>query len=283
MFTAGTLAIVFFGNDNGRNPFGLIQFGCTGHRSVRICRTVPHFIRFSVKGIDSPHQHIVRNILQMPAETKPRTCHRDMIGGTLTLRFNQQRHIQQILSVPSRERSKQLQALRLGSHRNIRLCMGRCDIPLAPCRKSFRRQLFAYRFGEFNLFAIGIEQCIFQRIETQISGNGQCHCQFGRGYKGIRIRISIRTLGKVPVERSHNRILTSRIIGHTLPLSDTRAAGICHNCSAYFFKSVNHTVTLCGCTYAFRTRIDNQRSSRMQPLLCYLMRQRHRTAQILVG
>ena len=28
------------------------------------------------------------------------------------------------------------------SHRNIRLCMGRCDIPLAPCRKSFRRQLF---------------------------------------------------------------------------------------------------------------------------------------------
>mgnify|MGYP000341001945 CR=1 FL=1 len=131
-----------------------------------------------LKALTAPISILSEIFSKCPPETKPRTCHRDMIGGTLTLRFNQQRHIQQILSVPSRERSKQLQALRLGSHRNIRLAWEGATYPSLPAVNSFRRQLFTRWFGEFNLFAIGIEQCIFQRIETQISGNGQCHCQF---------------------------------------------------------------------------------------------------------
>ena len=96
------------------------------------------------------------------------------------------------------------------------------------------------------------------------------------------VRIAIGTLGKVTVERSHNRIDPKRIIGHTLPLSDTRTAGIGHHHTADTLQVLNHAVALSRAIYLFRTRIDNQRSLHLQTFCLYLTGYRSCTTQILI-
>ena len=94
MFAAGTFAIVFLGHNNRRNSLRFIKLRRTGYGSIGIGRTVPYFVRFSIESVDRPHQHIIRNVFQVTAEAEPRTCHRNMVGSTLALCLNQQRHVQ---------------------------------------------------------------------------------------------------------------------------------------------------------------------------------------------
>ena len=106
MFTTGTFSIIFFRYYNRRYVFGLIHLSSTRDSSISISRTIPHFIRFTIKSIDCSHQHIIRDIFQMSAKTKPWSCHRNMVSGTLSLSFDQQRHIKQVASIPGRKRSQ---------------------------------------------------------------------------------------------------------------------------------------------------------------------------------
>ncbi|KWX82150.1 hypothetical protein AXF24_12460 [Streptococcus pneumoniae] len=110
------------------------------------------------------------------------------------------------------------------------------------------------RFIEFHPFAFAGKQTIFQRVETQISGNGQGQCQFGRCHKGIRIGVSIGSFGKITIEGGDDGVLTGIVVGMAFPLTDARAAGIGHNRCTQLFEKRHHTVAL-GCNPS----LDNNR------------------------
>ena len=117
------------------------------------------------------------------------------------------------------------------------------------------------RFGQFHFFAIMIHQSVFQRIEAKITGNGQCHRQFGRSNKGVCVRIAVRTFGKVAVEGGDDRVLPHRVVRMTFPLTDARTAGICHDHGADLHEVIHHSVSFGSGANLFGTRIDDQRGS----------------------
>ena len=103
----------------------------------------------------------------MPPETKPWTRHRDVVGGAFALRLNQQRHIEQILPIPSRKRGEQLQALRLGDppqcpplHRKARC------IPSLPAINPFGGNSSPTGSESFTFLPSALDQRVLQRIET---------------------------------------------------------------------------------------------------------------------
>ena len=155
----------------------------------------------------------------------------------------------------------------MGIHIDFHLFTAGGYIPFATFGKSFRWQFFTHRLREFYLFTFTIHQYICQRIETKVSGNRQCHRQFGGSDKGVRIRITVCTFSKITIERGYDRILASRVICLTFPLTNTGTAGVCHNCSTYFFKSSYHTIPLCCSPYPFGTGVHNQGSGYFQVLL----------------
>ena len=152
-------------------------------------------------------------------------------------------------------------------HIDFRLLTTGSHIPFTTFGKSFRRQFFTHGLGKLYLFSFAIHQYICQRIETKVSGNRQCHRQFGGSDKGVRIRITVCTFSKITIERGYDRILASRVICLTFPLTNTGTAGVCHNCSTDFFKSSYHTIPLCCSPYPFGTGVHNQGSGYFQVLL----------------
>ena len=55
---------------------------------------------------------------------------------------------------------------------------------------------------------------------------------------------TVISFGKVPVERSDNRVLAVGIINMTCPLADAGTAGIGKYHTAYFFKCINKPISL---------------------------------------
>lgn len=218
----------------------------------------------------------------MSAKTQPRSRHRNMVGSTFALRLNQQGHIEYILSVPSGERSQQLQAL--GSRVDVDRCFRPAggDIASLPEVNPLKGSSSPSGSASFTFSAIMIHQSVFQRIEAKITGNGQCHRQFGRSNKGVCVRIAVRTFGKVAVEGGDDRVLPHRVVRMTFPLTDARTAGICHDHGADLHEVIHHSVSFGSGANLFGTRIDDQRGSHTQILFLHLPCKGCGTAEILV-
>ena len=89
----------------------LIITGSGTHLFILSVKLVFHLIALTIEGIDSTHQQVTGDILQMSAVLQPRSCLRYMIRRTLTLGLDQQWHVYEILAVPGLERLQSLQAL----------------------------------------------------------------------------------------------------------------------------------------------------------------------------
>ena len=209
-------------------------------------------------------------------------CSRWGFGPGMLVRLNQQRHIEYILSVPSRERSQQLQAL--GSRVDVDRCFRPAggDIAFIAGGETSQGEFISYGFGQFHFLAVMVHQSVFQRIEAKITGNGQCHRQFGRSNKGVCVRIAVRTFGKVTVEGGDDRVLPRRVVRMTFPLTDARTAGICHDHGADLHEVIHHSVSFGSSADLLGTRIDNQRGSHTQILFLHLPCKGCGTAEILV-
>ena len=68
---------------------GVLGKAIAAHLAAEGAKVVSNLVRLSIESIDSPHQHIVRNILQMSPETEPWPRHGNVVGGTFPLYFNQ--------------------------------------------------------------------------------------------------------------------------------------------------------------------------------------------------
>ena len=284
MFAAGAFAIILFGHDNGRDSLCLIRLGHRRNSVVSAVQLIQDTVGLSIEGIDRPHQHVVRDVLQVSAETQPRSRHGDMVGGTFALGLDEQRHIRQVLSVPRSERCQFLQALRLRMDGYLQRAAVGCrrHISVIVHRKAFFRQRIAFGRVQTHRLSLLVQQRIRHRIEAEVAGYGQSHRHFRRGHKRVGIRITVRPFREIPVEGSHDGVGTGRIVGDPFPLSDTRSAGIGHDDSSHRLEIGNHTVAQRSAVNLFGTRIDDERSRHLQSFGLYLTGQRSRTAQILV-
>ena len=79
-----------------------------------------------------------------------------MVGGTLALGLDEERHIYQVLSIPRSEWSQFLQAVAIWSnyHLNVSICFARSDEALVFYSKSLRREGETSRRIELHAIAI---------------------------------------------------------------------------------------------------------------------------------
>ena len=164
----------------------------------------------------------------MPSKTQPRACHRDMVGSTFALCFDEQFSPCNIFAVPSRERSQQLQAVRSRRYNHLHTTTIGCRslVTWVVFSKSFGRQLFTIRRFKFHFLAFVVGERIGNRVKIQSTGNSQSSYHFRRSNKSVCIGVAVSTFREVAIERMYNCIFLLLFSTLSVPLTDTRATSI---------------------------------------------------------
>ena len=204
-----------------------------------------------------------------------------MVGRTLAFGLQQQRHFDQVFAIPSCERLQGLQTVGFGTdhHSGFLTCRGYITVVFH--FEPFRRKVGAFRFFQFHFAAVGGFQRIGQRIEAEVSGDGQRHREFRGGDKSMCVRIAVRPFGEITVKGGDDGVFARIIVGMPFPLPDTRATGVGHNRRADPLEISEDTVSRI--TDLLGTGVDNQRSFYRYLVFGCLAGDRSSTAQVLVG
>ena len=79
-----------------------------GHTTEIACGDVLDLVGLAVAGADGANEHIVGDIVKMPAVLQPRTRHADVVSRGLAFCLGQNWAVQSILSIPRGERGENL-------------------------------------------------------------------------------------------------------------------------------------------------------------------------------
>ena len=175
------------------------------------------------------HEHIVAELVQVPAIAQPGTGRRNVIGRSLALRLHQDGHIGEVVAVPRGPGLHKLDALAVRRNREIdaaavfrrRFIDGRaaCEI-LAWHFRSGRGRL------EHELVALAIRQRVGERVEGQAAGNRHRRDDFGTADEVHRGGCAIVAAREVAVVRSYDCIRFGVRLIRTPPLPDAGTARI---------------------------------------------------------
>ena len=284
MLTAASFTVVVFSHNDASQILLLIGFGSCGNFNIFARELVLHLVCLAIERIHGAHQQIVGDVLQMTAELQPRTSHRDVVGGALSLSLDEQRHVDKIVSIPSGKRLQTLQTLRFGSNHHLHVSMvgGRCNEAIVGLSKALRWEVVALRSIKTHAVAIAVGQRVGDRIEVEPSGNGQSGGQFWTSDESKCIGVAISTTAEIAVERSDDGVLALRIVGVAVPLSDTRSASVSHDDCTNALEIVENSIAFGSCANLLATRVDDELSMNVDILLSSLTGNRSRTAQILI-
>ena len=206
-----------------------------------------------------------------------------MVGRTLAFGLQQQRHFDQVFAIPGCERLQGLQTVGFGTdhHSGFLTCRGYITVVFH--FEPFRRKVGAFRFFQFHFAAVGGFQCIGQRIEAEVSGDGQRQREFRGGDKSMCVRIAVRPFGEITVKGGDDGVFARIVVGMPFPLPDTRTAGVSHNCCTDLLEIAENTITFSRIADLLGTGVDNQRGFHRNLVFGSLAGDRGGTAQILVG
>ena len=159
----------------------------------------------------------------------------------------------------------------------------RGDVAVVFDSKTGCRQFVPFRLVEHDPFAVAVLQFVFQWVERQITGDGQCGHQFGRCNERMSIRVAVGPFGKVAVERRNDRVRTGVVLFVAGPLSDTGSAGVGHHNSADLQQRLQDSVAFGRIADLFRSRVDQQFRLGFQLFADRLPCNGGCSAQILIG
>ena len=284
VLTRRALAVVVLSHHDAADALRLVCLGGGGNLHIVAVELVLHLVALAVEGVHGTHQEVVGDILQVSTELQPRTCHGDVVGGTLALGLDEQRHVYQVLAVPRSERCEFLQAVAVwgDDHLDVGVFLARSDESLVVYGESLRREGEACRRIELHAVAILVEQGVGGWIEVEATGDGQCHGKLWATDEGVCIRVAIGTTAEVAVEGGDNGVLACIVVGMALPLTDTWSAGVGHNQRSNLLEVVEDAVTLGGIANLLRTWVDDELTLHLDTLLVSLAGNAGGTSEVLV-
>ena len=182
----------------------------------------------AVEGIHGAHVDVAGNVLQMAPIAQPRSSHRDVVGGALALRLDEDRQVGDVLTVPCREWSQQLESVAGRRHGDLHAAAvrRRCLERLFTGIEAVGRQLLARSDGEADLLAGIVGERVVGRVEVEATGNGQGHHRLGRGDEGMRGRIAVVALREVPVVAGDDGVRNAVLHVLAVPLANAGPAGV---------------------------------------------------------
>src|SRR5207244_8468579 len=115
---AATLAVIAVADSYPPGPVRLVVPGDLANRlSLLASQDVDPCPGLAVEGVGRAHEHVVAELVQMTAVTKPRPRRRDVVRRSLAPCFDQHRHVNEVFAVPRRPGLHQLQPLAVRSDR----------------------------------------------------------------------------------------------------------------------------------------------------------------------
>ena len=104
MLAAASFSVVFLGHYHRSNAFCFVSASQSRYSHVLSGCRVKCRICLFVESIHCTYEHIVRDVVKVTSEPKPRTSHRNVVGGTFSLHFDEQWKCFVIFPVPGSER-----------------------------------------------------------------------------------------------------------------------------------------------------------------------------------
>ena len=299
MFTAAALAVVVFGHDDARQPLLLVVFGGGGDGFVVAVQPVFHTARLTVERVDRTHEQIVGDVFEVAAKLEPRPGHRDVVGGTLALHLDEQRHVEEVVPVPRGEGREPLQAVGTLGDDHLHIApvgRGRHEetLPLQVGHDALGRgmargckptgwEVEALGLVEHHAAPLAVGERVGGGIEVQPAGNGQCRGELRTADEGVGVGIAVGPSAEVAVERCHDGILALVVIGVPLPLAYAGPAGIGHDDGPHALEVVEQSVALGRVAYLFRPGIDDELPLHPDALLHHLPGDGCRAGEVLVA
>jgi hypothetical protein len=228
VLAAGSFTVVLLTNDDLADAIVAVSHTTFRNGHVVVRDVVEYSVGLLAVSVDGTNETVVRDVLQVTTELQPRAGHRDMVGRTLAFRLDEDAHVLDLLILNGQEGCQQLQAVAVwvNNHFDTGTVFGRSLEASVSYGEAVGWQFVALWFCEFHLFPFIVGQGIRQRIELHGAGEGHGSYQLGAGDETARLRVTVVTLGEVPVEGSEDGVGTRRIVGMTGPLADTRATGV---------------------------------------------------------
>ena len=246
---------------------------------------VQSLARRAAEGVHPAREQVARDVAQVPAEAQPGPSRRDVIGGRLALRLEQQRQLRQVAPVPLRERRQPFQAVAFGhdDHFHVGAVFGRRDVARFAAVEAVLRQFVAARRAEAELAAVVLRDRVAARVEIDSPGEGRGHDQFGAADEGQGVAVGVVAPREVAVEGGHDRVLFVALDIAALPLADAGPAGVGQHGRAGLLERGQLSVALGRRADLLRAGRDQQRRAQFQPRLRRLARHIGRAADVLVG
>src|SRR5215471_5756727 len=108
MFAAAAFTVIVVADRDPSNSVSLVvPSDLTDWLSLLAGQHVNASTGLTVERVCRAHEHVVAELVQMPAITQPRAGRRDVVGRRLAFGFDQHRHVYKVFVVPRRPRLHQ--------------------------------------------------------------------------------------------------------------------------------------------------------------------------------
>ena len=203
VFPAGTLAVVFIADGDPADALGVVGAGNLrdGHN---LLAGELVFARAGVlgKGVVGAQEHIVAEVVQMPAEAQPGAGRGNGVGGRLALGFDQDGDVLKVAAIPGFPGFQHLEAAAGGvdAHFHIAAVGRRFHIHIGAGVKAGGRHFGGGRGRlEHKLVAGGVHQRVGERVEGQAPAQAHSDGNLRAGDEVHSAGVAIVAAGEVAV------------------------------------------------------------------------------------
>ncbi|KAH3664269.1 hypothetical protein OGAPHI_004621 [Ogataea philodendri] len=245
MLSGGSLTKVLTTNNNPLDTVVSVVGSGFWHTMVLTSVVVLHSVGLAVLSVDSTNHVVLGNVLQVSTVLQPRTSHGNVVSGGLTLRLDQNWHVDRVLSIPWLEWSKLLQSVRSWGNVNLNVVsdLWWSLVSVLTGVVSLWWETNSDRRLEHELVSVSILQLVSDWVESQVTSNGVSNNHLWRSNESVGSWVTVVSRGEVSVEGRDNGVLVTLLDVLSVPLTDTWTTSVSQHLTTKVLESLQLTVS----------------------------------------
>lgn len=242
-----TLTEVITSDNNPSDTVVSVSNGSLGNSSPLASDLVSDVVGLLVLSVDGSNHVVVGDVLEMASVLKPGTGLRDMVSGGLTKRLDEDGHVNTVLAVPRLEGLEDLESV--GSGETSTSTADRSAGSLVGVHAGVVTsvgQTLSSGLLELELLTLRILQGVSERVESEVTSNGESGDEIGRGDESVGGRVRIVSASEVSVVRRDNGVLLTLLDVSSVPLTNAGATSVSKDDTTEVEEGLELTISLNG-------------------------------------
>ena len=244
-----------------------------------------HVVGLVVEVVDSADEEVVGDVVEVAAVFEPRTCHGDVVGGTLAFDLDEEAEAFEVGAFPDREWIKELEAGRGGAYLNLDggAVGGGGDVACVFYIKATGWKFVPCGRVEHDFLAIGVDELVLEGVEAEVACDGEGGDELWAAHEGVGVGVAVGALGEVAVEGVNDGVFLCPFCAFTVPHADARSASVCEYAGANLVEGVDKAVALDGISDLFGPWCNGELGLGSELFVHCLLSQGGGTADVFVG